>query len=64
VFLIGGWSSRQLSPLGSLQDSQEDPRAGICEASKRDVQQVAEGEEPDPVEGSDPSEAEKEAVLA
>jgi hypothetical protein len=46
-----------------LQDPQEDTAAGILESSKRGVQQVAEGEELDPVEGSAPSEAEKEAPL-
>jgi hypothetical protein len=33
-----------------LQDSQEDPRAGIREASNRDVQRVSENEEMDLVE--------------
>jgi hypothetical protein len=33
-------------------DLQEDPRAGIREASKRNVQRVVEDEKPDLVEGS------------
>jgi hypothetical protein len=34
----------------NLQDPQENPRAGIREASKRDIQRVSEKEEMDLVE--------------
>jgi hypothetical protein len=44
----------------NLQDHQEHPRAGICEASKRDVQRAAEGEKPELMEESAPSEERKE----
>jgi hypothetical protein len=44
----------------NLQDPQEDPRAGIREVSKRDVQWVAEGEKQDLVEGSAPHRARRQ----
>jgi hypothetical protein len=43
----------------SLQDPQEDPRAGICEGSKRDLQWVSENEEMDLVERVTPNERKK-----
>jgi hypothetical protein len=46
----------------NLQDAQEDPRAGICEAGKWDVQRVLENGEMDLVERSAPSETKKEIV--
>jgi hypothetical protein len=45
------------------RDLQEEHRTGICEASNRDVQRVAENEEPGIVDGSTPSET-VEAPLA
>jgi hypothetical protein len=45
-----------------LQDSQEDPSAGICEASKLDVHRVSENEEMELVERWAPSKMEKEIV--
>jgi hypothetical protein len=46
----------------SQQDPEEDPKAGIHEASKRDVWWVSENEELDLVEMSAPSKTEKEAA--
>jgi hypothetical protein len=45
-----------------LQDPQEDPRARICEASKRDVQWVSENGEMDLVERSASSKMKKEIM--
>jgi hypothetical protein len=45
-----------------LQDRQEDRRAGIREARKRDVQRVTKDNGPDIVKGSTPSETEKETA--
>jgi hypothetical protein len=45
-----------------LQDAQEDPRAGIREASTWDDQQVSENEELDVVERSAPSKTKKEIM--
>jgi hypothetical protein len=46
-----------------LKDPQEDSRAGIREASKRDVQQVSENEEMDLVERSAPSKTKKRSCM-
>jgi hypothetical protein len=56
---IGLWSSSQ-KRRADLQDPQEDPRAGICEASERDVQGVSKNKEMYLVEWSAPSETEEE----
>jgi hypothetical protein len=45
-----------------LQDPQNDPRAGIHEASKWDVQRITKNDEPDIVEGTAPSKMEKETA--
>jgi hypothetical protein len=45
-----------------LQDPQNDPIAGIYEASKWDVQRVTKNGEPDNVEGMAPSKMEKETA--
>jgi hypothetical protein len=45
-----------------LQDPQNDSRAGIHETSKWDVQGVTKNDEPDIVEGTAPSETEKETA--
>jgi hypothetical protein len=42
-----------------LQDPQEDPRAGIREASKRDVLRVTKNDGSDIVEGSTPPKRKK-----
>jgi hypothetical protein len=44
------------------QDPQEDPRAGIHEVSKWDVQWATKNDGPDTVDGSTPSEMEKETA--
>jgi hypothetical protein len=45
-----------------LQDPQKGFRFGIREVSKRNVQRVAEGEKPEPVERSAPPKTEKETA--
>jgi hypothetical protein len=47
---------------GKKRTGLEDPRAGICEASKQDAHQVSENEEMDLVERWAPSKMEKEIV--
>jgi hypothetical protein len=48
----------------NLQDPQEDPGAGIPEASKRDAQRVTKKQTLDTVEGQTLSETEEETTLA